>query len=314
MPVSSAKIAYAERMNSLFDEYERVLFVGIDNVRSQQIHKVRKDLIGKGVLFMGKNTLQRRILANRAVNDSKTSEMIEIFNRQSVLTGNRGMIFTNAPISEINEILSRHRIQAPARVGAVSPCDVVIPAGNTGMEPTQTSFFQALSIQTKISKGTVEITASKKVLSPGDKVDNSTAVLLQKLKISPFFYEVEVDYVWDCGILMTSEDLAITDESLEQEMLSGISQLNALSLGAGIPIDSTFPQFIIDGFKDLLAISLETDYSFDEYNGAILKENILSGKFAATTAAPTATVESTAPPVVEEEDEEEDDFGMGGLF
>lgn len=44
-------------------------------------------------------------------------------------------------------------MRAPARPGAIAPLSVVIPAHNTGLGPEKTSFFQALSIPTKISKG-----------------------------------------------------------------------------------------------------------------------------------------------------------------
>ena len=50
-----------------------------------------------------------------------------------------------------------YQVEAPAKAGAVAPCDVVVPAQNTGLGPEKTSFFQALQIQTKISKGTIEI-------------------------------------------------------------------------------------------------------------------------------------------------------------
>lgn len=49
-------------------------------------------------------------------------------------------------------------------------CAVVVPAGNTGLEPTKTSFFQALNIGTKITKGTVEILKDEKVITKGEKV------------------------------------------------------------------------------------------------------------------------------------------------
>ena len=39
----------------------------------------------------------------------------------------------------------------------MAPVDVFVPAGNTGLGPEKTSFFQALSITTKISRGTIEI-------------------------------------------------------------------------------------------------------------------------------------------------------------
>lgn len=51
---------------------------------------------------------------------------------------------------------------AAARAGAIAPCDVTVPAQNTGLGPEKTSFFQALGITTKISRGTIEILVSFK--------------------------------------------------------------------------------------------------------------------------------------------------------
>jgi len=48
-------------------------------------------------------------------------------------------------------------VSAPAKAGIIAPNDVLVPKGNTGMEPTQTSFLQALNIPSKINKGQVEI-------------------------------------------------------------------------------------------------------------------------------------------------------------
>lgn len=49
------------------------------------------------------------------------------------------------------------QVPAAARAGAIAPCNVTVPAQNTGLGPEKTSFFQALGITTKISRGTIEI-------------------------------------------------------------------------------------------------------------------------------------------------------------
>ncbi|PIO27472.1 hypothetical protein AB205_0071820 [Aquarana catesbeiana] len=54
-------------------------------------------------------------------------------------------------------MLLANKVPASARAGAIAPCDVTVPAQNTGLGPEKTSFFQALGITTKISRGTIEI-------------------------------------------------------------------------------------------------------------------------------------------------------------
>lgn len=319
--VSEEKQAYEEKINSLMDKYSKILFVSVDNVRSQQIHDVRRELRGKAILVMGKKTLQAKIVQNRAEKAGAT-ENDKKFHQTAVelglLTQNTGLLFTNAEVSEIADVMAKYRIQAPARVGTISPCDVIVPAGNTGMEPTTTSFFQALNIATKITKGTVEIISDKKVLSPGDRVDTSTATLLQKLKISPFFYQVEILSVWDRGVLFTADDLKITDDAVEKAMISGISSLSALSLGAGIPTAASLPIVAAEAFKNLLSAAIATGYSFTEFGAEKIIADARSGKLAAAAApaaaAPAAAAAAPAAAAKKVEEEEDDDMGMGGLF
>ena len=67
-----------------------------------------------------------------------------------------------------------------------------MPASNTGLGPEKTSFFQALSIATKISKGTIEIISEVHLIKFGEKVGASEAALLQMLKIFPFSYGLKI--------------------------------------------------------------------------------------------------------------------------
>ena len=70
---------------------------------------------------------------------------------------NVGFVFTKEDLCEIRDLLLANKVKAPAKAGAIAPLDVTVPAQNTGMGPEKTSFFQALSIPTKITKGTIEI-------------------------------------------------------------------------------------------------------------------------------------------------------------
>lgn len=68
-----------------------------------------------------------------------------------------GFVFTNGDLVEVRDKLLENKVRAPAKPGALAPLDVIIPSQNTGLGPEKTSFFQALAIATKISKGTIEI-------------------------------------------------------------------------------------------------------------------------------------------------------------
>ena len=48
-------------------------------------------------------------------------------------------------VGDLNDVkaeIEKYKVGAPARVGLTAPNDVSIPSGPTGMDPSQTSFFQ----------------------------------------------------------------------------------------------------------------------------------------------------------------------------
>ena len=115
---------------------------------------------------------------------------------------------------------------------ALAPKDVFVNAGNTGMEPGKTSFFQALGIPTKIARGTIEIVSDIKVVTAGTRVGPSEATLLNMLNISPFTYGMTVVQIFDAGNAFSPEVLDIDDEELIGRFLSGIKTIAAISLHA----------------------------------------------------------------------------------
>lgn len=67
----------------------------------------------------------------------------------------------------------------------IAPLTVNIPAGPTGMDPSQTSFFQTLNIATKINKGSIEILNDVEVVTKGTKVRRSLTLTPRFLSSSP---------------------------------------------------------------------------------------------------------------------------------
>ena len=60
---SATKAVYFDKLKGLLEEYKSIFIVTVDNVSSQQMHKIRKSLRSgdevSGVVLMGKNTMVR---------------------------------------------------------------------------------------------------------------------------------------------------------------------------------------------------------------------------------------------------------------
>merc|ERR1719159_1309383 len=202
----------------------------------------------------------------------------------------------------------------PAKAGAIAPVDVTIPAQNTGMGPEKTSFFQALQIPTKITKGTIEIIQDVPIIKVGDKVGASEATLLNMLKISPFTYGLLIQKVYDAGSIFDPEILDITDEDIKDKFMAGVANVAAVCLQIGYPTMASAPHSIANGMKNLLAIAAVTEITFKE---AEQLKAFLADPSAFAVAAPAADTAAAAAPAAaaKEESEEEEDDDMGfGLF
>ncbi|KAG6395362.1 hypothetical protein SASPL_146005 [Salvia splendens] len=278
---SDKKLAYDSKLCQFIDEYTQILVVFADNVGSKQLQNIRKGLRGDSV-------------------------------------GNVGLIFTKGDLKEVSEEVAKYKVGAPARVGLVAPIDVVVPPGNTGLDPSQTSFFQVLNIPTKINKGTVEIITPVELIKKGDKVGSSEAALLAKLGIRPFSYGLIVTSVYDNGTVFSPEVLDMTEEDLIEKFALGVSMVTSLSLAISYPTLAAAPHMFVNAYKNALAIAVETEYSFPQADK--VKEFLADPSKFLVAAAPAAAG-GDAPAVAAKEEvkkdepEEESDEDMGlGLF
>lgn len=203
------------------------------------------------------------------------------------------------------------KVAAPARAGAVAPADVYVPAGNTGMEPGKTSFFQALGVPTKIARGTIEITTDLKLVETGSKVGASEATLLNMLNISPFTYGMSVAQVYNEGQTFHPSVLDVEESQLFAALNSAIKTIATISLAANYPTLPSVVHSLVNGYKKLMAVAVETDYSWeaiDELKDRIANPDAYAAAApAATTGAATTEDKPTEAPEEEEKEESEDE-------
>jgi len=306
---STWKANYFLKLTQLLDEYPKCFIVGADNVGSKQMQQIRISLRGQAVVLMGKNTMMRKAIRGHLENNPNLERLLPH------IKNNVGFVFTKEELVNVRDLLLANKVRAPAKAGALAPLDVTVPAQNTGMGPEKTSFFQALSIPTKITRGTIEIVNDVHLIKSGDKVGMSEATLLNMLKISPFTYGLIVQKVYDSGSVFDPEILDISDDDLRDKFLAGVANVAAVSLAIGYPTIASVPHSIVNGMKNLLAVAAATDITFKE--AETVKEFLADpSKFAAVAAAaPAAAADApaaaAAAPEPEEEESEDDDMGFG---
>jgi large subunit ribosomal protein LP0 len=304
------KAQYFCKIRRLLEEYPRIFIVGADNVRSKQMQQIRHSLRGIAEILMGKNTMMCKAIRGEMVNNPNLEKILPH------IKGNVGLVFSKEDPVLVRDKLLENKVAAPARAGAIAPCDVVVPAQNTGMGPEKTSFFQALNISTKIAKGTIEIVSDVPLISTGDKVGQSEATLLQMLNITPFAYGLVVENIYDQGAVFAPSVLDITDDQLLAKFSEGVAAVAAVSLNINYCTQASLPHTIINGFKNVLAVAVQTEITFPAAEMAKkYLEDPSAFAVAAAPAAEAAAPVETKEAVKEESESEESDDDMGfGLF
>merc|ERR1739848_690619 len=175
---------------------------------------------------------------------------------------NVGFVLTNGDLKEIRDLVMTFTVPAAARSGSIAPVPVTVPPQNTGLGPEKTSFFQALAIPTKISRGSIEITSPVKLLEEGDRVSESAAMLLNMLKISPFTYGLDIITIYDAGSVYDPAILDITEDDIRGRFMSGVQNVASVSLAIGYPTVASVPPSIANAFKNVMAVAAATDIEF----------------------------------------------------
>merc|ERR1712157_330575 len=261
-PLSAERKAeYFDTLKNLLSTYSKLFVVEIDNVGSKQLQDTRKTLRGKAEVLMGKNTMMRKCL-KMYVEENPGSPAEQLID---CCRGNVGFVFTNGDLGDIREVLESNTRPAPAKVGAVAPCDVVVPKGPTGCDPGQTGFFQTLQIATKITRGQIEMVNDTNLIVAGEKVTASQATLLQKLNIEPFSYGLILKTIYDNGSVFSAKVLDVTEDVLVAKFSYALSKVASLSLVLGYPTQASIPHSIANAYQALLAITVQLPgYSFDK--------------------------------------------------
>jgi large subunit ribosomal protein LP0 len=310
--VKGRKADYIAKVITLLEEYPRFLFVTCDNIGSKLMQQIRLSLRpSNSVILMGKNTLIRKAIRTKLEEHPEWEQILTCVHH------NVGIVLTKGSLTDLRSKLLEMTVPAIAKSGSVAPDDVLLPKQVTALEPTKTSFFAALDIATKITRGCVEILNDVKLCEKNRKVGSSEAALLQMLDIKPFTYGLKVVNCFD-GSVFSPSFLDFTESDLFRSISVGIGQVAALSLALSYPTLPAFPHVIATGFKNLVAVALETKYSFKQ---AEALKNRVENPDAFTPVVsqetnqpkgggkPEPKVETKVEPVVEQSEEEED----GGL-
>ncbi len=327
-----------DAVDELVDFVEGYSSVGIVNVAgipSRQLQNMRRELHGSAEVRMGRNTLMHRALEEV---DSGFEELTEFVDGQVAFIG------TNDNPFGLYRELEASKTPAPINAGEVAPNDIVIPEGDTGVDPGPfVGELQQVGASARIMDGSIKVTEDSKVLETGEEVSQALANVLSELGIEPKEVGLDLRGVYSEGVLFEPDELAIDLDEYRADIQSAVASATNLSVNAEYPTTQTAPLLISKAAGEAKSVGLfaaieneelmpdlvrKADAQLRALAAQIDDEEALPEELQGVEApAPAATsddeAESTdeeteAEPEADDEDDDEDDDGgaegLGAMF
>jgi large subunit ribosomal protein L10 len=249
------KVKLYDDLQNLAKSYNVIALSKMTKVRSAQLMSIRKKFRNDIKILTIKNKVAQRSF-EKIFDDVKG---LEFLNHE--LEGQCALMFTNISPFKLNLTFDKNKIFLAAKGGDIAPNELVIPAGNTGINPGPVlSEFKESKVPTKIDQGTIWVSKDTVVAKPGDVISQKLAALLSKLNIKPIEAGIAVNFAISEGLEFKEKDLKIVIEEYVQDLVRSYQEALALSVEATYFSKETMPLILIKAKQHAVSLSSESGY------------------------------------------------------
>ncbi|MGM0389426.1 MAG: 50S ribosomal protein L10, partial [Natrinema limicola] len=204
---------------------------------------------------------------------------------------------------------------APINEGEVAPNDIVIPEGDTGVDPGPfVGELQSIGANARIEEGSIQVMEDSTVLEAGEEVSADLANVLNELGIEPKEVGLDLRAVIADGVLFDPADLDIDVEAYQSDVSTAAARAQNLSINASFPTATTAPTLIAKATGEAKSLGLQAaieDEALmpDLVSKADAQLRALAAQIDDEEALPEELqdVEAAAPAAADDEDESADD-------
>jgi large subunit ribosomal protein L10 len=273
----------------LLNKYSVIAVADLQKVRSSQIQEIRKKLRGKAELIVAKNTILRKAAEKAAGQKEKVNQFADS------LTGSMVLIFTQMNPFELIIFLNKNKVRVPAKGGDIATSDIMIPGGNTGLQPGPViSEFNEAKVQTRIEGGSIFVAKDTVVVTKGDVIPVKTASLLSKLGMKPMEAGLSLSYAYDNGSLLGPNDLAFDLDKMKADISSAARLAFGVAVEANIMLPETAPMIISKAYRQAVEVSVEAGFFTKQTTDLIIRRAYASAS-ALSSAISAIKPEALAP-------------------
>jgi ribosomal protein L10 len=285
------KLEEVNTLLDLFRKYNNVAVIEVAHIHDIQIQSTRKILRGMAVFKMSKKSLQLRAI-DQFKKKSKKSNLDEL---AKCITGQSSLVFTNLDFTELKNIFHENEWMVPAKPNEITPVDIWVPAGDTGLPTGQviSELNMTLKLPTRIMNDTIHIRENTRTHKTGDFVTIKQAAVLKKLGITPIESLMKIHFAWSDGEVIPTEILYMDVDEFKRDVTMAYNQ--ALGIVFKMP-------FYVENIPE--------EYIKKAVSEANTLDAIIFGEGFTVPAESKTKVEEKET----KEEPKADEVGIGGLF
>jgi len=292
-----------DELVEFIDSFTSIGIVGVAGIPSRQLQAMRRELHGSADVRMSRNTL-----VTRALNEA--GDGVEELTTH--VAGQVALIGTNDNPFGLYKQLEASKTPAPINAGEVAPNDVVIPEGDTGVDPGPfVGELQTIGASARIMDGSIMVTEDSTVAHEGDVVDEDLASVLTELGIEPKEVGLDLKGVYSEGVRFAPDELAIDVDEYRADIESAAAAARNLSVNAAYPTATTAGTLIAKASSEAKSLGLfaeieSPDVVPDLIGKADAQLRALAAAIDDDEALPEALQGVEAAPAAEPEDTEDE--------
>ncbi|OPX64090.1 MULTISPECIES: 50S ribosomal protein L10 [unclassified Methanoregula] len=229
--------------------YKLVGLVDMYGIPAQQVQQIRRNLRGKAVIKVTRNTLIKHAFEEIGG---------DLKNLSKYISGHSAIIFTNDNPFKLFKQLEKTKTKMAAKPGEKAPEDIVIPGGPTSFKPGPiVGELQQAGIPAAIEGGKVKIRETKTVVKKGGVINAKLAAILVKLDVKPMDVGVALQAAFHDGSIYEPSVLAVDETVILGQIALAARQAQALSVEAAYPTKDTMAAILTKAVRDARAVAID---------------------------------------------------------
>jgi len=287
------KLDEINHLVDLFKNYKNIAVIDVAHINDMQFQTMRKILREKAIFRMSKKSLQLRAI-EQFNSEAKKKNLDEFANH---IPGQSSLVFTNIDLFELKKIFHENEWMVPAKPNEITPVDIWVPAGDTGLPTGQviSELNMTLRLPTKIMNDTIHVREDTRTHKAGDVVNVKQAAVLKKLGITPIESLIKIHFAWSDGEIIPEEILYMNMDQFKQDFVKAYREALAILF--------EMPLFLED---------MQDEYIRKAASEANILNSIIFGEGIQAVIQTKTEVKQKEPE--EEEEEDSEGVGIGGLF